>query len=233
MLSKFRLLMILLPISLYAQQFDPNDIEDSIVQIVSGAAHGQPAGSGFFVSDNLLVTAGHVYWSGGADQNTRRETGWFVQKLGPSNKHFYVPISFLKSDDAHDVAIFSFDPKAIAVQWPEFAIKPLAIDDGEVSLNSPVVLFGYLGVTSTLVAVPGTAAGILSTPIPPQVFVDELVFTVPTNPGYSGGPIVSVQSRKVVGVMSGFIPLAPNQFANGVSRAVRSKYVTGLVASAH
>src|SRR5713226_9622212 len=90
---------------LIAQNFHPEDVQDSVVQIVIGtpAANGQqsplPVGSGFFAGDGrTVVTAGHVYWGPGAAANERHKSGIFAYKVLPSGKKFIVQLTPSKVD---------------------------------------------------------------------------------------------------------------------------------------
>jgi len=221
-----------------AQNFNPEDIELSVVQIVilSPSEGGAvPMGSGFFSGDGkTIVSAGHVYWQAGLSGNQRHLGGIYASKILPSGKRFMVPITPGKVDDAHDLALFTFDPTTIKTQAPDFVVKPLQVSAQNPKLGDEVTVFGYIGTYSFVTFVRGWVSGEITTPTPPLVFVDEIILGIGVNFGDSGGPVVSTSTGKVVGVVVGFLPVTtttPGQstFANGVSRAAKSSFLSALL----
>jgi S1-C subfamily serine protease len=172
-------------------------------------------------------------------ENQRRMEGFYLQKLSPNpGKHFLVPLKMTKMDNIHDLALFSFDPDDIHRQWSEFTITPLKIaDDDKIEMGQDVVLFGYYQTYTVVMALKGSLAGTLP-PNPVLGNIDEFLFSLDGNQGFSGGPIVATDTGAVVGVMEGFLPNPipgppPTQIlANGISRGVRSKYVKAFLSDA-
>jgi S1-C subfamily serine protease len=221
-----------------AQKFNAKTITESVVQIgvLSPQDNSVTAvGSGFFVGPDKLITDGQVYWGGNFAANQKRSSnGVLLQLLLPgTNKYQLIPLTVIKSDDAHDLVVLRFDPKALPAK---FQVIPLAISETDQSpeVGSEVTLFGHFETYSPVIALRGSVAGYLET-LPSLGNVDELLLSLSGNPGFSGGPIVSMDTGAVIGVMEGFLPNpsnpSPTAFANGISRATRSKYVRALIAS--
>lgn len=221
-----------------AQNLHPEDVELSVVQIVimspfeGGAV---PMGSGFFSGDGkTIVSAAHVYWQAGLSGNQRHLGGMYASKTLPSGKRFMVPITPGKIDDAHDLALFNFDPSTIKNQLPDFVVKPLPVSEQNPKIGDEVAIFGYIGTYSFVTSVRGWVAGEITTPSPPLVFIDETILGIGVNLGDSGGPVVSTSTGKVVGVVVGFLPTmttTPGQSAaaTGISRAARSSFLSALL----
>ncbi len=221
-----------------AQNTPISEIERSVVQIVimSPSEGGAlPMGSGFFAGDGkTIVSAAHVYWQAGLSGNQRHLGGIFASKTLPSGKRFMVQITPGKVDDAHDLAVFTFDPTIIKTQLPDFVIKPLAVSEQDPKAGDEVALFGYIGLYSFVTSVRGWVSGEIKTPTPPLVFIDETILGIGVNFGDSGGPVVSTSTGKVVGVVTGFLPMTtttPGQstLATGVSRAAKSSFLSALL----
>jgi len=220
-----------------AQSFHVKDAADSIVQIaiLSPDSKGTiPAGTGFFVAPDMILSDGHVFWEAGRSANEKRTPGWFAQKSSQSEpKQFVVPMDVVKIDDVHDLVLFKFSPDAVHAQWPQFTIKPLKIaeDESQLEMGEDVFLLGYYQSYSFLMSVKGSYAGNTSTSVPVVGGIDEFLLSMDTNYGFSGGPVMLLKSGEVVGVMEGFLPNTPpaQGFANGLSRAVRLKYVKAFL----
>lgn len=233
------IILLTCAVSISAQTFKPKDVADSVVQIAILSPDGKgtvPAGTGFIVGPDTIITDGHVFWEAGRTANEKRMPGWYAQKSSQSvDKHFLVPLDIVKLDDIHDLVLLKFNPTLLHAQWPEFVIKPMKIATNEdnLEIGQPVILLGYFQNYSFLISLKGSLAGNSSTAVPVVGGIDEFILALDTNYGFSGGPVISAETGEVIGVMEGFLPNAPpaQGFANGLSRAVRLKYITAFLPS--
>lgn len=222
-----------------AQTFHVKDTADSVVQIATLSPDGKgtvPAGTGFFVSADTVLSDGHVFWEAGKAANDKRIPGFLVQKSSQSSdKHFIVPLDIVKLDDVHDLVLFKFNPQLVHAQWPEFIIKPLRLADSEsrIEVGQDIFLVGYFQNLAFVITLKGTLAGDTSTSTLGLGTIDEFLLSLDTNYGFSGGPVITADSGDVIGVMAGFLPNTPpaQGFANGLSRAIRLKYLKAFLPS--
>jgi S1-C subfamily serine protease len=206
------------------------DTANSIVQIVvkytdeKAQEALQAIGTGFFVSDDLIVTAAHVYWQAGQFSVEKKVQGMFARKITPSGK-FLVPIGGGGIDSPHDLTSFKIDAAEIKKQWPAFTIKPLALSKDEAEMGEQVLLVAFFSQDPNPIAAQGIVATSRTT--------DDLFLDIHANPGNSGGPIVSLASGEVVGVQLALIPTtypgSAQSSYSGICKAVRAKYIKELI----
>jgi S1-C subfamily serine protease len=232
-------LLALCPVKSFAQKVDVKTLEQSVV--VLGIRTPQdnvalPVGTGFFVGPDTIITAGHVFWQGNQIANGKRSPDGvrMLIPLGDGTQTTLVPVSLVKSDDVHDVALLRFDRKL--TEPLNLKVIPLAIaDDGLPDMGMDVILFGHFETYNVLMGIKGSVGGYLAV-LPTVGNVDELLVSLDANGGFSGGPVISLDSGKVIGLMEGYLPNpfdpSPSAFAKGISRVVRCKYIRALMDSA-
>ncbi len=225
---------------LTAQAAVPNkasfpQIEQSLVKIVVLDSQGQvvSVGTGFFVGDGqFIATAAHVYLE--AAKTVIERGGGYIAggKILRSGERFVFPIELVKSDYGHDVALLRFDPNVIKKVAPNFAIKSLELDDKKPDVGDGVVFFGYFGSDDFPLLSRTVVAGFAASPTLPE----QLVLDLPANGGQSGGPVLSLESGKVVGLVNSFVPvfLSPGTppTHSGLSRSVEVVHLKRLIESA-
>lgn len=231
-------LLALFPITSVAQKFDAKTLEQSVVVIgVRTPQDGVaiPVGTGFFVGPDTIITAGHVFWQGNQVANAKRSPDGvrMLVPMGDDGKVTLVPLILVKSDEVHDVALLRFDPKL--TEPLNVKVIPLVLaDDGLPDIGTDVILFGHFETYSVIIAIKGEIGGYLAV-LPALGNVDELLVSLDANGGFSGGPVISLDTGKVVGIMEGYLPNpsdpSPSAFAKGISRVVRCKYIRALMAS--
>jgi S1-C subfamily serine protease len=205
------------------------DVGDSVVHIIVSFSDKtlEPIGTGFFVSDGKdgyrVVTVSHVYFNARLKEIGKHGGRICATKTSGDGKSFSVPLDILDYDLEHDSAIFKLDPKLIAKAWPDFKIKPLELSDESPEIGNDVFYFGYIGVDEYPVACRGIVAG-----FDPN---KNILFDVPALGGQSGGPLVSVQTGRVVGVVTGTVPVTGTTLSAGISKATRIEYVKKLIES--
>jgi S1-C subfamily serine protease len=231
-------LLVLCSMRSFAQKFDAKTLEQSVV--VMGIRTPQdgvaiPVGTGFFAGPDTIVTAGHVFWQGNQISNAKRSPDGvrMLIPLGDGTRTTLVPLTLVKSDELHDVALLRFDPKLL--ETLNVKVVPLAVaDDGLPDVGMDVVLFGHFETYNVIIAMKGSVGGYLAV-LPTVGNVDELLVSLDTNGGFSGGPVISLDSGKVIGIMEGYLPNpidpSPSAFAKGISRVVRCKYIRALIDS--
>jgi S1-C subfamily serine protease len=222
-------LVLACPASSLGQENHITRAVDSVVQIVIMLpdASVRPVGTGFFVDSDMIVTAGHVYWQAGQSLTETKGTGMLARKFSADgSKGFQVPILMLKNDTQHDVATFMIDPSMIRAKWPDFVIKPLSLARTVFEMGEDVVLVGFFGPDPFPVAIRGIVAG-----LPPST--DLLLLDILANRGQSGGPVVSIRTGEVAGLLTSTVPTtyAPSKEASnsGICRAVRVEHIRALV----
>lgn len=158
-----------------------------------------PDGTGFIIDGNLIVTAAHVI-----DRPDRlKVTTHGGQTVDADLVHF---------DVVRDIAI-------LKARTPMKDVKPIALADRDLEIGEPVWAFGHTGRGYWELSW-GMSAGIASGNV--DMFgAHLLLFDAPIFPGFSGGPVVSVDASgtpRVVGIdhailftgMSGpFAPVGP------------------------
>ncbi|MEO7112758.1 MAG: serine protease [Polyangiaceae bacterium] len=174
---------------------------------VSLRKNPSPDGSGFIIDGNLIVTAAHVVQR----PDRLRVTTRSGQTVDADLVHF---------DVVRDIAI-------LKARTPMKDVKPIALAEHEMEIGEPVWAFGHTGRGYWELSW-GMSAGIVSGNV--DMFGARLVlFDAPIFPGFSGGPVVSVDANglpRVVGIdhailftgMAGpFAPTGPISSAIAVS----------------
>ncbi len=148
---------------------------------VSLRKNPSPDGSGFVVDGNLIVTAAHV---------VQRPDRLKVTTRGGQT----VDADLVHFDVVRDIAI-------LKARTPMKDVKPIALADHEMEIGEPVWAFGHTGRGYWELSW-GMSAGIVSGNV--DMFGARLVlFDAPIFPGFSGGPVVTVDSNgtpRVVGI---------------------------------
>jgi S1-C subfamily serine protease len=211
------------------------ELQQSVVKIVMLDPQGQPnsVGTGFFVDKGTLIaTASHVFLEAGkmmVDHGGGKLLAW--KNFSDGHKLVF-PIELAAADYGHDTAIMKFDVAAAnqqAKQEPNFEIKPLTLDDHNPELGDTVGFLGFFASDDFPLWSRTVVSGF--TPVPKQIVLD-----VPANPGQSGSPVVSLESGKVVGVLTSFVPviLVPGSLPthSGLSRSVEVEHLKRLIESA-
>lgn len=241
-MSFFRLiltgLLLMWSVLSFSQTFNAKTLEQSVVVIgIRTPQDGQaiPVGTGFFVSSDTIITAGHVFWQGNLISNAKRSPDGvrMIVPMGSDGRVTLVPLALIGSDETHDVALLRFDPKLL--ESLNLKVTPLSIADDDLpDIGSDVILFGHFETYNVIIAMKGNIGGYLAV-LPGVGSVDELLVSLDANGGFSGGPVISLESGKVIGIMEGYLPnpsdQSPAAFAKGISRVVRSKYIRAVIAS--
>lgn len=203
---------------------------DSVVQIVIVLPDGKylPAGTGFFVGDgSLIATAGHVYWESGKSLTETKGIGVFARKSSRTKQKFLVPITMQRVDTRNDLVLFRCEKSMINEQWNGFEIKPLALADTDAEAGEEVILTGFLGTDEFPIASRGIVAG-----ASPQ---DEMLMDMVANGGQSGGPVISVRTLRVVGIVRGTIPVpiagTAQQVSSGIAKSTKVRHLAALLKS--
>ena len=233
------LALLFLSKPLWAQSFNLPDTMDSVAQLIVVGIDGrspQVTGTAFFVGDGSLVaTAAHVYWAMGSQINNQRGGIMFLQKVSLKGDHmFRVPVELIKTDDEHDVALFGLDRRAITAMWPDFKIKPLSLAKQVPEIGESTVFLGYFGSDQLPIGISGMIAGFSKVQVASGL-IDDLIVDGMANAGQSGGPLISIKTGEVVGIMTISVPMV-GVFAagttpahSGVSRATSVQYLVRLM----
>jgi len=189
-------------------------------------------GTGFFVGDgSYIATAAHVYVE--AAKLIIDSGGGFIAAYKPirSGEPFSTVLDFAKADFGHDVALMKFNLEQTKKTNPHFEIKSLELADKTPGMGDAVFFLGYLGGDDFPLLSKTVVAGFAASP----VFPEQLVLDLPANPGQSGGPVLSLEGGKVVGLVNSFVPafLAPGTppTHSGLSRAVEVIHLKRLMES--
>ena len=222
-----------------AQTLNLPDTLESVTQIVVVSSDGRtPAASGsaFFVAENRVVSAAHVYWGLGTAINNQRGGSMLLQKFSLAEpKAFRVGCKLIVTDDEHDLALFEVDVDSIKKQWPDFKIKPLMLSHEKPIPGDRVVFVGYFGYDQFPMATSGMLAGFSRISLAVGGTADDLLLDRNANQGESGGPVLLERTGNVIGVLTVSVPAAgafPAGFPappSGVSRATDAQYVVKLL----
>lgn len=169
-------------------------------------------GTGFLIDgDGLVVTANHVTESAG--------TNTIVSGLPPDIAAFLAPnilnnsmpaprfwqilkkhqLTFLKNDLPHDLALYQ-SQELKNVHHLKLADNSQKIEDGEdaIVLGYP---FGELVLTHTKAMIAAHIELPIDTPVGRTTFTKQYKIDASVNSGNSGGPLLSLRTGKVIGVV--------------------------------
>jgi serine protease Do len=175
------------------------------------------SGTGFFVSQDLIVTCNHVI------QGAKRS-----EIVLAAGKEAY-SVEVLARDEANDLAVLRVLPKDRGA-IPN--VTPIAVvDSGDVRLGEQVYTLGFpLG--SILGESPKVTEGTISALVGLQDDPRTLQISVPVQPGNSGGPLIDARGRVVGIVVASLSAKALFQLSGAIPQnvnfAVRSDYLLTL-----
>ncbi len=216
-------------------------VEDSVIKIVIILPDKDgsilPIGTGFFAErEDTVVTAAHVYWEAGKTMNDKKGGTIFATKPRRSGEVFRVPLVAIVTDDENDIALFKLDPGLIRKQSPNFEIKPLRLSEQEVSPGQQIFFVGYFGSDLFPMVSRGIVAGPTLVQLASGQRSDEIVIDVPVNRGQSGSPLLSLDDKEVVGMITAAVPTSLTAGAppshSGLSRATKAGHMKKLIRSA-
>lgn len=90
-------------------------------------------------------------------------------------------------------------------------------------IGDDVFYFGYFGGDENPLACRGIVAG--------HDELTNILFDKPVLPGQSGSPLLSVQTGRVVGVVTATVPVTGTTLSVGISRATKTEYAKKLIDS--
>ena len=223
------LLVCFVTISTPGQENSFANASDSVVQIVISTPDGKmTAGTGFFVEDDIIVSAGHVYWQVGQSVTEDKGIRIFARKTSRTSGRFMIPLILINTDRKHDLVCFRLIPESFKESWPGFVVKPLMLSKQSPQLGDDVFLEGFIGVDEFPLLSRGVVAG-------QPTSSDDMLLDITANQGQSGAPIISMKTGEVVGVLTGTVPTvfpgSTQPSSAGLSRATRSEYVRALLNS--
>ena len=172
---------------------------------------GKAMGSGFRISDNLIITNYHVIKD--------KRYNIYVSNFNSKIKY---KVSFIKLSSAYDIAILKLSNKDL-----RYFPKNLILNTNFPKIGSKIFTAGNPyglqgtfsdGVVSSIRQVPDATVG-----LPPEM----IQITAPIAPGSSGGPLVN-QKGEVLGVNTMIYP-----DAGSIGFSVPSKYIIKLLPSSY
>lgn len=213
-------------------------------------------GTGFFIGDQgYFITADHVVDK--YEKGTPRETAVIHQRDGNGTGLWF---ELVEEDKEHDLALCKVIggfplKKALRILKeqagrPPASLRPvtsLVVADRVVKAGEPIALLGFpLGAFVTPVIQGGNVAATNAVLMAAYNFPgfhgqDNFIVSVAGNHGNSGGPVISLSTNEVVGVLVQYVP-APlirtadgNQIPqqSGLMVAVPTKYVIQLLKQNH
>ena len=141
------------------------------------------SGTGFIISDKgYLLTNHHV-----VSQDKYRGTFHNDITMNFDGSRRLYDLEFIDADPTYDVALCRFDPKSL----PTFAVLPLIPDYSKLKKGAAVVLIGN-PVSQGIAPFTGTVSYTCNNS-------GDLVYSSPSNPGCSGGPVLD-KNGYVVGI---------------------------------
>lgn len=139
-------------------------------------------GTGFIISDKgYLLTNNHVV------ATDRRGTYHNEISMNFDGSHKCYNLTLIDADPTYDVALCKFDPKKL----PSFVSLPFIPDYSTLKKGAPVVLIGN-PVSQGIAPFTGTVSYTCND-------AGDLVYSSPSNPGCSGGPVLD-RNGFVVGI---------------------------------
>lgn len=209
--------------------------ENSVVQIAVAMPGGSATGfgTGFFLRDDgLLATASHVYLKALNAIVDARAGVVIARRFSRTSRGQWVgaAIQLVAEDYQHDVVLLKM--QSVDPMWKQVGgVVPLLLDDGTwLEDGAQVCMRGYFGSDDFPLFLRGATAG--TTGLGPSL-VQELLIVLPVVPGQSGSPLMSVETGRVVGILTAIVPvtLPFNQQPahSGLARAVEVVHVKKLM----
>ncbi|MHA1883063.1 MAG: S1C family serine protease [Candidatus Thorarchaeota archaeon] len=166
-----------------------NQLTPSVVKIVVEDEYGGWSGSGVFIDDDLILTAGHVV-------DIQESTQTLIKVVLVDGTELEVVDYYMEDPTIADVGL-------VKVKWPEGVKKPAPLKlGGEVVVGDPVFAIGepfglFPTVTKGIVSA-------LDVDLPDDFYgeADVLQTDCPLNPGNSGCPLFNMKGE-IVGICVG------------------------------
>jgi hypothetical protein len=178
-------------------------------------------GTGFLVSaTGLVLTAGHVLIDPVTKKYYSTITAIVDRTRGDPRWITATPLTSLEDANAYDIALLQLkdDPSIGKLPYLQIAYDPTKRDQPGVSSGTEIVLLGHpsavnLGQKFCLF---GTIASIAR----PNFF-----YQAPTVKGMSGGPIISLDSGKVIGLVDKLVAEFEAQVNSGLGMGIGTPYM--------
>ena len=194
----FLVLSVLVGMSFGQYTHDIGKFEQTVVAICHTEANlANIRGTGFIVSRNgLLITADHVI----TDSNGNPHTAlWGIRPVHPKVETFRLTIvrRFRRVNTGRDIAVLSVDSNDIPTDLPYLTIGDTA------KIGEEVVIAGFPKVFSKVFIWPFFRKGTVASTRYSNNGSSILVLDLASVQGFSGSPVISLESNKVVGVLKG------------------------------
>lgn len=210
---------------------------NSVVQIAVATPPGSVTnfGTGFFIrEDGLIATASHVYLRALNAIVDSRAGVVIARRFSRTNRGQWVgaPIELVAQDYQHDVVLLKM--QSVDPLWKQVGgVFPLPLDAGaRLEDGTQVSMRGYFGSDDFPLFLSGSTAG--ATVLGPSL-VQELLIVLPVVPGQSGSPLISVETGRVVGILTAIVPVSlpfnQQPAHSGLARAVEVVHVKRLMES--
>jgi len=199
-------------------------VVSSVVKVTIQTDYDKWSGSGVFIAEDLILTAGHVVDNIAIEQNTDPE---YLYKVGSPIEVELIDGTKLKVVDTYKEDVGITDLGLIKVKWPEFTIcivpeptKPIPLVFGTAQVGEQVFAIG-----EPFEFFPTVTHGIISAlnvDIKDDFWgeADLLQTDCPLNPGNSGCPLFNMKGEIVGICVGGYGAINQN---SGVSFCVPSK----------
>jgi S1-C subfamily serine protease len=196
--SSFLVFSVLAGLSFGQSTHDIGKFEQTVVAI----CHTEPnlaniMGTGFIVSQNgLLLTADHVI----ADNNGKPHAVlWGIRPVHPKVEFFRLTIvrRSRKGNTGRDIALLRIDSNDVPTDLPYLPIGENA------RVGEEVVIAGFPKVFDKVFIWPFFRMGTVASTRYSVEGASILVLDLASVEGFSGSPVISLESNKVVGVLKG------------------------------